>query len=175
MGLSVLGASPIITKETAPVLVAPSITPTPAPTYVPPVSTPMALTPVAAPPSPGSTLGTGGTPFSISSGLVRLSPWLTRLTRLGGSTPYTGTMPTPVRPIAPETPSVPAPGGSGTVMPVPSVPRVPKPKLGDATEPVPTPSPRGPVQGTVAGFDLSTVPLWAWLVAAAVVGWKFFK
>jgi len=174
MTIAVLGTSRI-ELAAAPVLIAPEITPSPAPTYVPPVSTPMALTPISAPPPDGQILGTGGTAFVLSSGSLRLSPWLTRLNRLLGGTPYTNTMPTPVQPIAPQTPSVPPPGGSGTIMPVPSVPRPRKPAIGDATESVPTPAPRGPVSGTVAGFDLATVPLWAWLVAAAVVGWKFFK
>lgn len=33
----------------------------------------------------------------------------------------------------------------------------------------------GPITGKVAGFDLSRVPLWAWLVGAALVGAKLLK
>jgi hypothetical protein len=48
-----------------------------------------------------------------------------------------------------------------------------KPNVAPAVEQV-TP-PTGPVRGTLFGKDLSAIPFWAWLVAAAFIGSRVFR
>jgi hypothetical protein len=148
---------------------APLPTPMSAPAYVPPSDPVIPLNPTIAPPPDGQFLGKGGTSF----GLIPATYW--------PSMPLPYTKPGSEL-YALETRSQPGiaaplilakrPGDDANV-PVPSVPVPIKPPIAEtitAAQP-----PKGPISGVVAGFDLAKVPLWAWLVGAAVLGAKLFK
>lgn len=63
--------------------------------------------------------------------------------------------------------------GDKQTMPVPTGQQPTRPPVGEAI-PESTP-PKGPVTGKVGGFDLSAVPLWAWLAGAALLGARLLK
>jgi hypothetical protein len=68
-------------------------------------------------------------------------------------------------------------GEDAVVMPPLVKPPIKRP-IASAVEPVKEPAPprpSGPVSGTVLGFNLATVPLWVWIVAAVFVGAKVLR
>ena len=150
--------------------------PTPAPEYMP-VGAPVPPNPIIAPPPPQQYRGEGGTPFLDGSGFnqptVYLRPYIIPVPPSESvlyGIPETETY----YPNAPAVPQIIAkkPAGTGANVTPPPVP--PPAKLPVPAVVSPTVKP-GPVTGNVGGFDLSRVPLWAWLVGAAVVGARLLK
>ncbi len=148
--------------------------PTPAPVYVP-VGDPVPPNPVTDTPPPDQTRGTGGTIFAVTAGII--APPVYRPMIIPTFQPpelYPSPTPDGYYPNAPAVPQIIAPAKPGTranVMPPPVPPPAKQPVPANAT---PTEMP-GPIKGTVAGFDLTRVPLWAWLVGAALLGARLFK
>lgn len=145
-----------------------------APEYVP-VGAPVPPNPVTAPPPPVQFRGAGGTPFLITSGarspavyspaiIPTYKPFLYDVPDTAAYNPNAPAVPLPVAK---------APAGTKANVPVPVV--VPPSKVPVPATQTPTQAPPGPVSGNVGGFDLSRVPLWAWLVGAAVVGSRFLR
>lgn len=178
-----------------PPLTAPAIAPAPAPAYIPPVSVPMNPNPYIAPPPPYQFMGEGGTPFGDAPELYvppdRIIPpppdrrfgwvwtgakWeftpvladydpppIVQYDQGGGAVakPYV----LPMRP------------GEDSLMPVPGGDVPTRPDVAPTVEQVQTPAPAGtgPFKGNFLGADLSIVPLWAWLVGAALLGARVLK
>lgn len=157
-------------REPAPVVVVPAITATAAPAFVPPMDPVIPPNPVIAPPPPYQHRGEGGTPFGARPTLyiqpmrygdeydARLYPLEPRVGAGDGAVPRPRIL--PMRP------------GEKEVMPVPTGQQPTKPPVPPVT---PSVQPPGPITGTVAGFDLARVPLWAWLVAAALLGSRLLR
>lgn len=157
-------------EAATPAIVPPVIAPTAAPSYVPPTDPTIPPNPVIAPPPPNQYFGRGGTPFGARprlyvEPLVYGDEYDKRLYPLD---PRAGTNDGKV---AREQVLPPRPGEK-KVMPVPRGDQPTKPPVPPAIEPVQKP---GPITGVVAGFDLSRVPLWAWLVAAALLGSRLLR
>lgn len=152
------------------------------PILPPPVAGPVAP-PLDAPilPDPGPMIapyvrGTGGTPFVVSSGIEKpfvalpFQPYPLRPVISPYSPPDPATDPTaqaivnPNQPV-PAQPPKPLPPGTKVVMPVPTGLQPAKLPVAPVTKEVPVP---GPIQGTVAGFDLGQVPWWGWALVAIV-------
>lgn len=153
---------------------APVIQPASAPVYVAPVSVPMLPGPTIAPPPPEQFRGEGGTSFGLVPQIYILPP---APVNLNGDT---GTYVPP--PNSAYNPATPAPAltgtrarpGDKTIQPVPSGQVPTKPDVAPAVVPVPVPG-AGPVKGTFLGFELAMVPLWAWLVGAALLGARVLR
>lgn len=171
----------------------PLISPTMAPAYVQPVSTPIRPNPAIASPPPSQFRGEGGTSFglkpniyiqaplpaglevqpTIPTGDVRTQLYVQRPVSDGGvympppNTSFNPNDPAPQTPVTKDRP------GDALVMPVP-VGQVPaKSDIGTAVVPVTVPG--GPIKGSVLGLDLGVVPLWAWLVGAAILGARVLR
>lgn len=144
-----------------------------APVYVP-VGDPVPPNPIIAPPPPGQFRGEGGTSFIISAGGIQ--PPVYRPSIIPTYIPNTYDIPVTdaYNPQDPAAPMIiaPAPGGTRANVPVPTVPPPAKPPV--TGNPTPTEMP-GPISGTVAGFDLTRIPLWAWLAGAALLGARLLK
>lgn len=146
-----------------------------APEYTP-VGAPIASNPIIAPPPPQQFRGTGGTPFVDSAGIsqpaVYLRPYIISTPSPADlyDTPATDTY-NPNSPATPAPLQPKAPGTGANVTPRP-VPPPAKPPVPAAVSKTVMP---GPISGNVAGFDLSRVPLWAWLVGAAVLGARLLR
>jgi hypothetical protein len=156
-------------------VVAPAIAAVPAPAYVPLGFAPIPPNPTIAPPPDGQFMGRGGTPFG-SIPVLYAAP-----RDDAGSVGDTYRVPSPE--VYGDSPNpVPAPGanlnparpGEDNIVLPPLVPAPIKPDVPEALDAVKG-APAGPVRGMLAGFDLATVPLWAWLVGAALVGARFLK
>jgi len=61
--------------------------------------------------------------------------------------------------------------GTATTLPVPTKPKDPAPAL----DPAGRDAQSGPITGKVAGFDLGRIPLWGWLIGAALIGARLLK
>lgn len=158
---------------------APVIAPAAAPEYQPPVSVPMVQDPVEAPAPVGQIRGSGGTSFQVSAGSIKLQPYvLPPVIRNDGDSglyvppPNDAYNPNAPAPLTPETMARP---GDSTIQPVPRGIVPGKPAIAPAVPAVPVPKVAGPIKGNVLGFDLSLVPLWAWIVGAALVGARVLK
>lgn len=154
---------------------APTIQPASAPVYVQPVSVPMLPAPNIAPPPPGQFRGEGGTAFG-SVPVLYVQPLIP--SGLDGDVglyvppPNDAYNPAAPAPVTPETKARP---GDSTIQPVPRGVVPGKPAIAPAVEPVKVPAVAGPIKGSILGFDLSLVPLWAWIVGAALVGARVLK
>lgn len=169
MALAVLGANNLGTEGEA-AIVAPLPQPVAAPAYVPPTDPYIYPAPMLAPSPEGQTLGKGGTAFG-SVPPIYIQPPVIRYANGDGL--Y---VPPPIRPEEPPTsqPVQPPPPGNEQVMPVLIGQQPRKEPVAEALDPVQKPA-AGPVRGTLAGFDLATVPLWAWLVGAAFLGSRLLR
>src|SRR6266496_1046973 len=149
---------------------------TAAPKYVPEItSTPIPPNPVIAPPPEGQIKGTGGTIFGIVSGAIKppvtLAPYIMPTMKeplydLPDNDAYA-----PMAPYAPLIQAKPPAGTQAYVTP----PKVPAPVKSNVPPVVTSVPSLGPITGKVAGFDLATVPLWAWLLGAAVLGARLLR
>lgn len=175
-----------------------------APVYLtPPIEIPP--NPIQAPSPPDQVMGGGGTPFEVSSGAFKMPAYITPIPpndqrsqhwevqptydgngeETGGyenvlvtdpALPYNpgvGSEFYPDTPVVP-LPQTPSPGGDKAVVDLPSTPVPSGAEVPAVVTSVPIP---GPITGKVAGFDLSQVPLWAWVVGAMlavglVARWK---
>lgn len=168
MALAITTTSDLALDPTAKALTAPLPTPASAPAYVPPTNPTIPQAPTQALSPEGQTMGKGGTSFGSVPPIYILPPVIRYDTPEVGYDvlPYRPREPVPQNPIEPTLP------GTKAVMPVPvgqQPAKVPVPAVVASVE---TP---GPITGSVAGYDLARVPLWAWLVGAAVVGSKVLK
>lgn len=169
MALAITTTSDLALDPIAKALTAPLPTPYSAPAYVPPTDPIIAQAPTTALPPDDQTMGRGGTSFGSVPPIYILPPPIRY-----DDTPEAGYDALPYRPREPVPqyqvePTLP---GTKAVMPVPTgqqPAKVPVPAVVASVE-----SP-GPIKGTVAGYDLARVPLWAWLVGAAVIGSKVLK
>lgn len=121
--------------------------------------------------------GTGGTPFVVSSGIEKpyvalpFQPYPLRPVISPYAPPETSgdqnaqQIVNPNQPV-PAQPTKPLPPGTKVVMPVLTGQQPTKAPVPAGVEEVPTPG--GPVRGTIAGFDLATIPWWGWAVVAVV-------
>lgn len=152
------------------------------PILPPPVAGPV-NPPLDAPilPDPGPMIapyvrGTGGTPFVVSAGIekptvaVPFQPYPLRPVISPYEPPDPATDPMAqaiVNPnqAVPAQPPRPLPQGTKVIMPVPTGLQPVKRPVAPMTTEVPVP---GPIQGTVAGFDLGQVPWWGWAIVAVV-------
>lgn len=192
---SITRVIPLPVKNGGDVYIPPDVTPMP--TYVP-ATAPIPPNPVIAPPPDGQFKGVGGTSFYLYSGIARppivLQPYIIPmppkepLYDLPANDAYAPMAPA-VPMIVPKAPT----GSKANVLPPPIMgvwtnSMTGQTKVGPNDAPpnnmagwtwratakdVPAvvtsvPSP-GFLKGNVAGFDLSRVPSWAWLVAGALV------
>lgn len=166
-----------------PVPVSP-IQPKAAPLYIQPVSVPLLPAPTPAPPPPDQFRGEGGTTFGVSSGadkpVIYIQPIVPedRFHILDGGgiyapppndSGYNVNQPTVLPPVTRERP------GDSTIQPVPTGQQPTKPDVAPAVVPVTVPASAGPIKGQFLGFDLGIVPLWAWLVGAALIGARILR
>lgn len=158
---------------------APVIQPAAAPVYVPAVSVPMTQDPTEAPSPAGQYRGSGGTGFAVSAGIVKVQPYiLPPVLRNDGDAglyvppPNDAYNPNAPAPLTPETKARP---GDSTIQPVPRGVVPVRPIIAPAVPEVPVPKVAGPIKGSFLGLDLSLVPLWAWIVGAALVGARVLK
>lgn len=168
MALAVISSNDFGTEgEKAVVALLPA--PTAPPAYVPPTNPYIPPAPTLAAPPEGQTLGKGGTPFGAVP-LIYIQPPVIRYANGDGL--Y---VPPPIRPEEPPTsqPVALPPPGNKEVMPVLIGQQPRKEPVAEALDPVQKPA--GPIRGTLAGFDLATVPLWAWLVGAAFLGSRLLR
>lgn len=168
MALAITTTSDLELDPTAKALTAPLPTPYNAPAYVAPTNPIIPQAPTMALPPDGQTMGKGGTSFGSVPPIYILPPVIRY------DTPDAGYDELPYRPpkVVPQPLVEPTLPGTKAVMPVPvgqQPAKVPVPAVVASVE---TP---GPITGTVAGYDLARVPLWAWLVGAAVIGSKVLK
>lgn len=169
MALAILGSNNLALEgEKAVVTLLP--VPTAPPAYVPPTNPYIYPAPSLAPSPEGQTLGKGGTAFG-SVPPIYIQPPVIRYANGDGL--Y---VPPPIRPEEPPTsqPLAPPPPGTDQVMPVLIGQQPDKVPVAPARDPVQKPA-AGPVRGTIAGYDLATVPLWAWLVGAAFLGSRLLR
>lgn len=120
----------------------------------------------------GQTRGEGGTPYGSVPVVYFDAPVLKYGAGVGDDS-YTDQMPERSPNPATSQPVERAKDEPGRVAPIPTTPppsRIPAPKALD-----PVQKPAGPITGNVAGFDLATVPLWAWLAGAALLGSRLLK
>jgi len=164
----------VASSTTAPAVVAPLIIATPPPAYMPPVELYIAPDPPEAPAPEYQFRGEGGTPFG-----ARPPAYVTPLYILppvqgydleGYADQFPGSFGN--KGAVPGQPLLPGRPGKDQVMPVLTGQQPTKPAVAPPVESVQRP---GPITGTVAGFDLSRVPFWAWLAAAAVVGSRLLR
>ena len=164
-----------VTGPTAPM--APAIQPASAPLYVQPVSVPMLRDPMIAPAPDGQFRGEGGTAFGSRPTLYvqPLAPEVADSLSNGGiyrppvDDAYNINAPVIHPPVAPERP------GDSTIQPVPVGQQPTKPNVAPAVQPVTVPASSGPIKGQFLGLDLGVVPLWAWLVGAALIGARILR
>ena len=157
----------------------PPIVPLPAPP--PPLVTDSALvsSPMLASSFDGQFMGKGGTPFGVAP-RIYVAPLPPQLLNGYGDVLNEGVdVSYPYKPragdpdgLVPQPELRPPRPGEDAVMPVPAGQQPTKPPLPKTQPQI---APIAPVTGKVGGFDLATVPFWAWLVAAAVVGAKLLK
>lgn len=156
-------------------VVAPMIAPRAGPVYVPAISAPMMPAPTIAPPPPEQFRGEGGTRFGSVPELYVMPPIPSGIRdreliyQLPPNEAYNPATPAP---LLPET--KPRPGDS-TIQPVPRGVVPGKPAIQPAVPEVTVPKLPGPVKGSFLGLDLGLVPLWAWLVGAALLGARVLK
>lgn len=170
------------TQVVAPAVVVPVITPTPPPVAPPLSSAPLPPDPAIAPPPVYQFRGEGGTPFGSVPQLYTQRPVIAE-SRCGtggfrcGEVGYNPPPPVAYDPDAPPPPiiHIGLRPGDHTIQPVPSDPPPAKPPVPKPVDPVTQPAPAGPVRGMVLGFDLSKVPLWAWIGLVAVVGVRVLR
>jgi len=155
---------------TAPAPVAPTITPTAAPAYQPPISYPIVSAPMIAPPPSEQFRGEGGTAFGAVPTLYN-RPWVATFVDKELLYPYGPRDGDPDGLVAGPQILPPRPGEEAT-MPVVEGQQPAKEEIPPTRESVQRP---GPISGTVAGFDLSRVPLWAWLTVAVFIGVKVLR
>lgn len=177
------GAELDVTSEAVTPLPTPPIVPRSAPAFVPPTDPIIPPNPLVAPAPTYQFRGEGGTPF-----MARPSVYLYPFSLAEPSRDYTrdlsgyGDMPDRNKDAVEANPVRPGRPGEEQIMPVPTGLRPAKPMIAPAVQPVEAPVPApvsasggGPVTGIVAGFDLSRVPFWAWLAAAALLGSRLLK
>lgn len=172
LSTQLLDAAPFPAK--APV-VAPAIQPASAPVYLPAISVPMMPDPTIAPPPVGQYRGEGGTAFGSVPRLYVQPPVpggagdVGAIYRLPPNEAYNPALPAP---ILPETkPRL----GDSTIQPVPRGDVPTKPAVQPAIPEVTVPKVPGPIKGNILGLDLALVPLWAWIVGAALLGARVLK
>lgn len=155
-------------QDIEPAYVPPPIVPMSAPLYVAPTNPYIAPAPTLAREPDYQFRGEGGTPFGARPPIY-IHPMIDLETR---DLLYIGQPPPQDNQVTPKQPELPPRPGEKAVMPVPTGQQPTKPPVPAVTTPVQKP---GPITGMVAGFDLARVPLWAWLVGAAVVGSRLLR
>lgn len=161
----------IVSDDTQPAVVIAPIAPMSAPAYVPPTDPMIPPNPVVAGTPEGTFRGEGGTPFGYRPTLY-IQPIVPDY-ETGYDVQYGDQLPDNINKGA-LNPNAVLPGrpGKDQIMPVPTGQQPAKPAIAPAVNPVQQP---GPVTGNVAGFDLSRIPFWAWLVGAAVLGSRLLR
>lgn len=173
MATAVLSSATLDLPVAGAPVVAPLPTPRSAPAYVPPVDPYIYPAPTLAQPPNYQIMGTGGTPFGDQPVIYAAPPLVPYTPNTGGRELDTVMTRDDDAPVS-QQPVERAPKGSGYVMPVLKRAEPIKPPVAPQVTPVEKPAP-GPITGTVAGFDLARVPLWAWLVGAALIGSRLLK
>lgn len=161
----------IVTDTSEPAVVVSPIAPKSAPAYVPPTDAFIAPNPIIAPPPDGQFRGEGGTPFGSRPSIyivpiVPVADGGYDLSGYGDVVPNRDKGPVLPNPVLPGRP------GDKQTMPVPTGQQPTKPAVAPAVNALQQP---GPITGNVAGFDLSRIPFWGWLVGAAFLGSRLLK
>lgn len=144
-----------------------------APVYVP-VGAPVPPNPIIALPPVNQFRGAGGTPFIVSAGGSQPPVYRPAIIPTYIPNAYDIPVVDTFNPQDPAAPMIIAPAPDGTksnILPPKVRPPAKPPVTGN---PTPTVMP-GPISGTVAGFDLTRIPLWAWLAGAALLGARLLK
>lgn len=163
--------TPYAPATTEAAVVVPPIVATAAPAYVPPMDPFIPPNPVLAPTPPGTFRGEGGTPFGFRP-VLYIQPMVPVVLDGGYDLSGYSEVPAPAKGAIPANPVRPGRPGKDQVMPVPTGQQPTKPAIAPAVQSVEQP---GPITGTVAGFDLSRIPFWAWLAGAAFLGSRLLR
>lgn len=161
----------ILPDSSLPAVVISPIAPKAAPAYQPPTDPFIPPNPIIAPAPPGTFRGAGGTPFGSRPQLY-IQPMVPPPDGVYDLSGYDTNMPVRDKGAVLPNPVVPGRPGKDQIMPVLTGQQPTQSPIGTAVESVTKP---GPITGTVAGFDLSRIPFWAWIAGAALLGSRLLR